>query len=175
MNREKKATLVEELNGKFSKAKIAIVSDYRGLTVSELQELRRDLRKNDAEFRVAKNTLLRMAAEKTGFAALKDYFVGTSAITVSSGDPVPTAKILTEFSKSHPELKIRTAVLEGKFLTFEDIVSLSKLPGKKVLLGQLLSAMNAVPTGLVRVLSGVPRSFLQVLQAIRENKEQTEN
>ena len=175
MNREKKATVVEELNGKFSKAKIAIIADYRGLTVSELQELRHDLRKNDAELRVAKNTMLKMAVEKTDFAELKDHFVGTSSITVSYGDPVPPAKILTEFGKSHPAFNIRTALFEGKLLSREDIVSLSKLPGREVLLGQMLCAMNAVPTGFVQVLSGVPRSFLNVLQAIRENKEQAEN
>ena len=94
---------------------------------------------------------------------------------MSYGDPVTPAKILTEFSKHHPELKIRTAFLEGKLLSAEELTALSKLPSKEVLLGQMLSVMNAVPTSLVRVLSGVPRTFLYALQAIKEQKEQATN
>ena len=101
--------------------------------------------------------------------------MGTTAITVSSGDPVLPAKILTDFCKDHPELKIRSASLDGKLLSADDITALSKLPGKEVLLGQMLSVMNAVPTGLVRVLSEVPRTFLYALQAIKEQKEQADN
>ena len=113
MNREEKASVVEELSGKFSEAKIAIVTDYRGLTVPALQELRHDLKRNDAEFRVAKNTLLRRAVQGTDFEGLQEFFVGTTAITVSSSDPVSPAKIISDFSKDHPELFIRSAVLGG--------------------------------------------------------------
>ncbi|MDX1775829.1 MAG: 50S ribosomal protein L10 [Desulfobulbales bacterium] len=175
MNREEKVAEVVELNGKFAKAKIAIVSDYKGLTVPVLQELRHNLRRNEAEFRVAKNTLLIRAVEDTEFKGLQEHFVGTTAITVSFGDPVTPAKILTDFCKDHPELKIRSASLEGKLLSADDITALAKLPGKEVLLGQMLSVMNAVPTGLVQVLSGVPRTFLYALQAIKEQKEQADN
>ena len=175
MNREEKVAEVEELSGKFAEAKIAIVSDYKGLTVPVLQELRHNLRRNDAEFRVAKNTLLIRAVEDTEYKELQDQFVGTTAVTVSSGDPVSPAKILAEFSKDHPELKIRAALLDGKLLSVDDISALSKLPSKEILLGQMLSVMNAVPTGLVQVLSGVPRTFLYALQAIKEQKEQAAN
>ena len=175
MNREEKAAEVVELSGKFEKANIAIVTDYKGLTVTVLQELRHNLRRNDAEFRVAKNTLLIRAVEETDYAGLQEHFVGTTALTVSYGDPVAPAKILTEFSKDHPELKIRTAVLDGKLLSADEITALAKLPSKEVLLSQMLSVMNAVPTGLVQVLSGVPRTFLYALQAIKEQKEQATN
>lgn len=172
MNREEKVAEVEELSGKFAKAKIAIVADYKGLTVPVLQELRHNLRRNDAEFRVAKNTLLARAVEDTEFKGLQDQFVGTTAVAVSYGDPVSPTKILTDFCKDHPELKLRSALLDGKLLSVDDITALSKLPSKEVLLGQMLSVMNAVPTGFVRVLSGVPRTFLYALQAIKEKKEQ---
>ena len=175
MNREEKVTEVEKLSGKFKKAKIAIVADYKGLTVPVLQELRHNLRRNDAEFRVGKNTLLIRAVEDTEYKGLQDQFVGTTAVTVSYGDPVSPAKILAEFSKGHPELKIRSASLDGKLLSVDDVMALSKLPSREVLLGQMLSVMNAVPTGLVRVLSGVPRTFLYALQAIKEQKEQDAN
>ena len=175
MNREEKVAEVAKLSGKFAKAKIAIVADYKGLTVPVLQELRHNLRRNDAEFRVAKNTLLIRAVEDTEYKELQEHFVGTTAITVSYGDPVTPAKILADFCKDHPELKIRSASLDGKLLSAEDIISLSRLPSKEVMLGQMLSVMNAVPTGLVRVLSGVPRTFLYALQAIKDQKEQADN
>ena len=172
MTREEKVAEVEALSGKFAKAKIAIVADYKGLTVPVLQELRHNLRRNDAEFRVAKNTLLIRAVEDTEFKGLQEHFVGATAVAVSYGDPVTPAKILADFCKDHPELKIRSALLDGKLLSADDITALSKLPSKEVLLGQMLSVMNAVPTGLVQVLSGVPRTFLYALQAVKEKKEQ---
>ena len=175
MNREEKVAEVAELSDKFAKAKIAIVADYKGLTVPVLQELRHNLRRNDAEFRVAKNTLLIRAVEDTGFKGLQEHFVGTTAVTVSYGDPVTPAKIISDFCKDHPELKIRTGLLDGKLLSSDDITALSKLPSKEVLLSQMLAVMNAVPTGLVQVLSGVPRTFLYALQAIKEQKEQAAN
>jgi len=175
LNREEKVAEVAELSGKFAKAKIAIVADYKGLTVPVLQELRHNLRRNDAEIRVAKNTLLKRAVEDTEYQGLQEYFVGTTAVTVSYGDPVSPAKILTDFCKDHPEMQIRSASLDGKVLTVNEVTALSKLPSKEVLLAQMLSVMNAVPTGLVRVLSGVPRTFLYALQAIKEQKEQAAN
>lgn len=171
MNREKKAEVVAELQGKFGDAKIAFVTDYQGLTVPVLEKLRRDLHSNDAEFRVAKNTFLRRAVQGTEFEELEGFFTGTTAVAVTSSDPVQPAKILSEFAKDHPEFSIRTAAMGGKLLGEAEITALSKLPSKEVLLGQLLSVMNAVPTGLVQVLSGVPRTFLYGLQAVKDQKE----
>lgn len=170
MNREEKAKIVEELSGKFDRASIAISTDYRGLTVPVIQELRHDLRRNDAEIRVAKNSLLSRAVEGTNYEGLKESFTGTTAVAFSYGDPVSPTKILINFCKDHPELKLRSGVLDGKLLSENELTALSKLPSREVLLGQMLSVMNAVPTGLVRVLSGVPRAFLTVLQAVGDKK-----
>lgn len=175
MNREEKAAVVADLSGKFEKAKIAIVTDYRGLTVSKLEELRRDLKKNNAEIRIAKNTLLRRAVQGTSFEVMQDELQGTTALTVSYEDPVAPAKILTEFAKNNPELVIRTGVLDGQSLTIEDLKALSSLPSREVLLAKVLSVMQAVPTSLVQVLSAVPRSFVYTVQAIKEKKEQENN
>ena len=168
MNREEKASVVEELHGKFGKAKIAFVADYCGLTVPVLQELRHELRRNDAELRVAKNSLLTRAVEGTEFEELKEFFKGTTAVTVSYNDPVSSAKILADFSKNNAEFVLRSASLGGKLLSLDEIKALSQLPSKEVLLGQFLSVLNAVPTGFVRVLSGVPKSLLYVLQGIKD-------
>lgn len=175
MNREEKAAVVEEFSDKFAKAKIAVASDYRGLTVPDFQELRRELKKIDAEIRVAKNTLLRRAVEGTSLEGLTEHFVGTTAVTVSYDDPVGPAKILVDFAKTHPELAIKAAVLEGKNLALDDLVALSKLPSKDVLRATLLSVMQAVPTSFVRVLNGVPQKMVYMLQGVHDKKAQTDN
>ena len=172
MNREQKAAEVEDLNGRFAKAKIAIATDYRGLTVADFQELRIELRKNNAEIRVAKNTLLKRAVQDTSFEQLQEHFTGTTAITVSYDDPVAPAKVLTAFSKEHDQLEIRGGMLDGKTLSVDDLNALAKLPSREVMLSQLLSVMQAVPTGFVRVLNAVPQSMVFALQAIKEKKEQ---
>lgn len=172
MNREEKENIVEELSGKFAKAKIAIVTDYRGLTVAAFQEVRRELKKSNSEIRVAKNTLIRKAVKGTQFESMESYLTGTTAVAVSYADPIAPAKILVEFVKNNQKMEIKGAVLDGKMLTQEEIVSLSKLPSKEVLLSKLLSVMLAVPTNFVQVLSGVPRKMLYMLQAIKDQKEQ---
>ena len=172
MNREEKTSVVKELSEKFAKASIAVASDYRGLTVSEFEELRIALKKCDSEIKVAKNTLLRKASQETPFAPLGDYFQGTTAVSLAYGDPVSPAKVLVEFAKGHEKLSIKSAVLEGKLLSGADLVSLSTLPSREVLLGQLLSVMQAVPTGFVRVLNAIPKKLVYALQAIKEQKEQ---
>ncbi len=172
MNREEKTSVVKELSEKFAKASIAVASDYRGLTVSEFEELRIALKKCDSEIKVAKNTLLRKASLETPFAPLGDYFQGTTAVSLAYGDPVSPAKVLVEFAKGHEKLSIKSAVLDGKLLSGADLVSLSSLPSREVLLGQLLSVMQAVPTGFVRVLNAIPQKLVYALQAIKEQKEQ---
>lgn len=171
MNRDEKTSKVSELNETFTKAKFAAVTDYRGLKVTELEKLRRELKKGDAKIQIAKNTLLRLAVKGTDYEGLSEFFTGTTAIAVSFEDPVESAKALTGFAKKHDALSIRSAALEGSILSADDVVALSKLPGKIELQAKLLGAMNAIPTGLVRVLNGVPSNFVYVLQAIKQQKE----
>jgi len=175
LNRDEKSAVVSELNESFGRAKFTVVTDYCGLTVSELEELRGELRKCNSEIRVAKNTLLKRAVTHTTSEMLADDFTGTTAIVMAYNDPVTPAKALTKFADGHAKFKIRCAALDGDKLTIEDLIALSKLPSKDVLLGQLLSVLNGVPTGLVQVLSAVPRTFLYGLRAIKEQKEQVDN
>lgn len=172
MNREEKVSVVENLSEKFTNASIAVVSDYRGLTVYEFEQLRIALKKCDAELKVAKNTLLRKATQNTSFAPLCSHFKGTTAVALSYGDPVSPAKVLVDFAKGHEKLRIRIAALDGKVLSLTDLTALSVLPSKDVLLGQLLSVMQAVPTSFVRVLNAIPQKLVYALQAIKEMKEQ---
>ncbi len=174
MNRDDKSAIISELNDSFSRAKFTVVTDYCGLTVSELQELRVQLRGFDSEIRIAKNTLLKRAVSETASDVLLDDFAGPTAVVMAYEDPVGPAKALAKFAKEHDKLQIRAAALEGEKITADELIALSKLPSKEVLLGQFLSVLNSVPTGLVQVLSGVPRTFLYGLQAIKEQKEQQE-
>lgn len=171
MKIEQKIAIAEELHEKFARAKVVIVTDYKGMDVAATNDLRRKLRDVGVEYRVAKNSLLARASRETSIEALIDQFKGPNAIALSYNDPVAPAKVLTDFMKVNNKLEIKVGVLNGKLLTFEDIKALSLLPSREILLGQVLSVMNAVPTSFVRVLSGVPIKFLNVLQAIKEKKE----
>jgi len=174
LNRAEKATIVEQLSEKLGRAKIAILADYRGLTVAEFEELRVALRKCESEVKVAKNTLLKRAVSGTDFEPITGSCQGTTALTLSYDDPVAPTKVLVDFAKEHDKLVIKTAVLEGKELTNEDLAALSKLPSKDVLRAKLLSVMQAVPTGFVRVLNAIPQQMVYVLQAVKEKKEQAD-
>jgi len=171
LNRDEKAGKVRELNETFSKAKFAVVADYRGLKVTELEKLRGELRRNNAHIQVAKNTLLKLAVEGTEYEGLSESFTGTTAITFSYDEPVGPAKVLSDFAKEFEALEIRSAVMDGKVLSADDVIALAKLPSKDQLLGQLCGVLVAVPTGFVRALNGVPSNLVYALQAIKEQKE----
>ena len=171
MNREEKAGKVQELAETFGKAKFAVVSDYRGLKVTEFEKLRRNLRQQNARIQVAKNTLLRLAVKGTEYEGLAESFSGTTAVTFSFEEPVGTAKALAEFAKEYEALQIRCGVMDGKMLSAEDVAAIAKLPSREQLLAQLCGVINAVPTGLVRALNGVGANLVYVLQAIKDKKE----
>jgi large subunit ribosomal protein L10 len=168
---DKKKSIVEELHEKFSKSKIVILTDYKGLDVAAISDLRKKLNEVDVEFKVVKNTLLSRASEDTDVALIKEAFKGPSAVALSYDDPVAPAKIMTEFAEGNDKFEIKTGVMSGKQIDVKEIKALSSLPSREVLLGQVLSAMNGVPTSLVRVLNAVPQKLLYALQAIKEQKE----
>jgi large subunit ribosomal protein L10 len=169
---EAKKQIVQKLRERLDKSKVVILTDYKGLDVGTITELRARLREAQVEFQVIKNTMLRRASEDTGVAPIKDYFKGPSAIAVSYDDPVAVAKILSDFAKANDKLEIKVGIMDGKVMDPAQIKALAALPSRDVLLATVLSAMIAVPTSLVRALSDVPRRMLNVLQAVKEQKEQ---
>jgi large subunit ribosomal protein L10 len=168
---QEKQAIVEELQEKFRRSRVIIVTDYKGLNVEKMNALRRKLREEDVEYRVVKNTLLVRAAQDTDVAALEPHFTGPSAIAMSFEDPVAPAKVLTDFAKENDKLEIKVGLLRGKVLEMADIKALSSLPSREALLGQLLSVMNGVPGGFVRTLAAVPQGLVNVLTAIKDQKE----
>ncbi len=171
MRLEEKQKITEDLHERFSKSAIVVVTDYKGLDVSSMNDLRRKLREEDIELQVVKNTLLTRAARDTEVALIQDHFKGPSAVALSYKDPVAPAKILTQFAKDNPKLEIKGGVLKDKVLDIDAIKALAKLPSREVLLGQFLAALNAVPSSFVRTIAEIPRSLLNVLTAIRDQKE----
>ena len=171
MEKSEKRAMVEYLSTQFSKAQAAFMTDYRGLDVEKLSGLRNKLEEQGAEYRVVKNTLARIAAKGTIVEACSEYLQGTNAMALVYEDPAAAAKVLVDFAKQEDTLKVKGGVLGDSLLSTADIIHLASLPSKDVLRAQVLGTMNAVPGGLVNVLSGVLRSFVQVLSAIQEARE----
>lgn len=171
MKLDEKKKIVEELHERLVKSKVVIVTDYKGLNVEAMTELRRRLREAQIDYRVVKNTLLIRAAKETGVALIQDQLKGPSAIALSFDDPVAPAKVLMDFSKKNEKLEIKAGVMEDRVLDLDSIKALAALPSREALLSQLLSAMVGVPTGLVRVLNGIPQKLMYALLAIKDQKE----
>ena len=171
MNLEDKKKIVQDLSERFSKAAVVIVTDYKGLDVAAINDLRRRLRKEEIEYQVVKNSLMIRASQETDVALIKETFKGPSAVAMSYSDPIAPAKVLTEFAKDHDVFAIKVGVMDGKILELNEIEALSALPSREVLLGTFVSVLNNVPTGFVRTIAEIPRSLLNVLQAIKDQKE----
>lgn len=171
MKIDEKKKIVEDIHKKFSESKVVILTDYKGLNVEKINELRGKLKESGVEYKVVKNTLLVRASEETDISLIKDSFKGPSAVALSCDDPVTPAKILTEFAEDHEAFEIKIGIMNGKLLDFSAIKKLSALPSREVLLGSLLSVMSGVPTAFVRALNDTPKRLLNVLQAIKEQKE----
>lgn len=170
MKLEEKKQIVEDLHGRFAKSSLVILTDFKGLDVASVSELRRKLKEAGIEYKVVKNTLMARASQDTPISVLKDHFKGPGAVAISYHDPVAPAKILTKFADDSKKLEIRVAVLNGKLIDLSGIKALAALPSREVLLGQLLAVMLDVPTSVVRVLAGVPRGLVNLLVALKDQK-----
>ncbi len=169
VNREDKQRVVEQLHEGFTQASACVVTHYRGLTVSQMGDLRRRLRQADVKLQVVKKTLARRAAEGTDFKAAEDLFTGPIAIAYGA-DPVGMAKAISEFAKANEALQISGGVLDGKRIEASEIGALASLPSREVLLAKMLGSMQSPIIGFVRTLSEVPASFVRTLAAIRDQK-----
>ena len=170
---ETKVEKVKFLQAKFADAKAAVLSDYCGLNVQEMSELRGMLRKADVELHVVKNTLARRAVESTHLKPLAEHVKGPTAIALTIDDAVGMAKVLADYTKKEPKLDIKVGIVEGRVLTAEQLTQVAELPSREVLLAQLLGAMQNPLSGLVGVLHGVLRQLLYALVAIKDAKGQT--
>lgn len=167
MQKSKKTEIIKDLHDKLQQAEVNILADYKGFKVADMTQLRREIKDAGGELAVVKNTLLRLASADTNMAPLTEHFVGPTAITFVYQNPVEVAKILAKFAKDKPDnLILKAGALGNTTMSPTDIVDLSKLPSKEVLLSQFLAAMQAVPASLVNLLAQVIRQFLYTLKAI---------
>ncbi|MFX4272203.1 50S ribosomal protein L10 [Propionibacteriaceae bacterium Y1685] len=161
-----KEAAVGELKEQFSNSSGAVLTDYRGLTVAALKDLRRALGE-DATYAVSKNTLTQIAAREAGIDGIDDLLVGPTAIAFINGDPVNVAKGLRDFAKANPLLVIKGGVLDGKVLTTDEVNKLADLESREVLLAKLAGAMKAAPQNLVSLLAAPLSQAARALGALQ--------
>ncbi|GHT43434.1 50S ribosomal protein L10 [Endomicrobiia bacterium] len=169
MSNLKNQETVKSLAGKFKAMKGLILTEYHGLTVEEISELRSKLRLLGSEYTVVKNTLSKIALKEAGIEA-GENFSGHTALVIENGDIVSPAKVVVDFAKTHAKLKVRAGFLEGKFVDAAVVEQLSALPSREALLAKMLGSMNAPIVGFVNVLAANIRGLVTVLSAISKKQ-----
>lgn len=164
---EAKKQIVQEISERFEKSKSTIITEYKGLTVAEMNELRKQLREAGVEYAVLKNTLIRRATAQVNLTELDEHLVGPTAIAFSNEDVVAPAKVLHTFAKEHENLKIKGGVIEGNITSVEEIKALADLPSREGLLSMLASILQAP----IRNLALAVKAVAEQDEAPAENPE----
>ena len=171
MGRADRAASISALREKLSGARSAVLTDFRGLSVAEMTELRTLLRKSAVEYMVVKNTLAKIAVAETELASLAAQLEGPTAIAISRADLVAPSKVLATWSKTRPTFIIKGGMVEGRLMSPADIAVLAALPPREVLLARLAGTVQAPLQGLVNVLAGPIRALASVLDQVRRHRE----
>jgi large subunit ribosomal protein L10 len=171
LNREEKQTVVSDLQKQIEKVKAVVLTNYRGLKVEQMEQLRRRLREEKISYSVVKNTMMKLASKGTDLEKLDAYFEGPTAIAVCHGDPIPLAKILSEFQKTQPLLVIKVGLIEGKVASPEEVKSLASMPGKDVIFGQILGGIQMPAVQVAGTIQGILQQLVGVLLARADQLE----
>lgn len=169
--RPAKTQQVEELRKRLKQAAAAILTDFRGLNVAEISQLRGKLLEAGAEYKVVKNTLLERAAESLGIRGLKQFLEGPTAVVFSRGDPIVSARALQEYIRQMRKLEVKGALVEGRVLTPDQVKALADLPSRGQLLATALGSMKFPLVGLGSVLTGLQRKLVYALDQLRRQEE----
>lgn len=170
MARPEKVAEVELLTEKMQNSEGLILADFSGLTVLEVNELRRKCREQGVEFRVVKNRLARRAATAAEVSELEELLKGPTAIAFGYESPVEPAKVLAEFAKQNEKVSIKGGLLEGKVISLAEVKALSELPSREELLAMIARTFNAPTQGFVNVLQGTVGGFVRALNAVAEQR-----
>ena len=168
VTRQAKEAAAAELHDKLGRARVVILSDYRGLNVAAITVLRRRLREAEGELKVVKNTVARRVATALGLQDLLAYLEGPTAMAFGYGDPALSAKVVADFAREFKQLEVKGGILEGRVVPPEQVKALATLPPRAVLLAQVVGGVQAPLYGLVGALSGVLRSLVYALEGIRK-------
>jgi large subunit ribosomal protein L10 len=171
LNFEQKQAVVAEIAEVAGSAYSAIASEYRGLTVGEMTELRAKARESGVYIRVVKNTLARRAFEGTDFACMADGLVGQLVLAFSQEDPGSAARVIKDFSKEHDKLVVKLVSIGGKLLAASDIDALAKMPTYDQAISMLMAVMKAPVEKLARTMNAVPTKLVRTVAAVRDAKE----
>src|ERR1700712_770551 len=169
--RIEKVAVVEEVTAKLLSADAVIVTEYRGMKVSQLAGLRRQLRDSGGEYKVYKNTLARFAAQNAGVGELAELMIGPTALAFVSGDAAAVAKVLRDAARTNPLLIIKGGTMSGSSLSAKDVESLAGLPSRGVLLARFAGALQAPLVKTAGLLQALPRNFAYGLKALIELQE----
>lgn len=167
---EDKQQVVAEIEQRLKDASLIVFTDYRGLNVEEVSELREKLRVPGVEFKVLKNTMTRFALRNVGYQDVADQLHGPNAVLFSNEDVVGPAKTIFDFVRQHPNLEVKMGILEGQTVSAEKVKQLADLPPREVLLAQVVGTMQAPITSFVRVLNANITGLVRTLDQIREQK-----
>jgi len=167
--------VVEEIKEKLDSSAVVILTEFQGLNVEEVTELRKLFREADVDYKVYKNTLMGIAAKQLDVAGVDEHLIGTTALASSKEDPVAPAKIIKDFSAKHGNLKIKAGILNKEIIASDDVVALASIPPREVLLSMVLGGIQAPISGLLRVLQGPIQSLAFALKALAEQKDKGEN
>ncbi|MCY4440218.1 MAG: 50S ribosomal protein L10 [Deltaproteobacteria bacterium] len=171
MDRQEKTTVVGEFQDKFRTATMAVVTDYRGLSVGKMTQLRCDVREAAGEYKIAKNNLVRLAIRETSYEPLEDFLTGPNGWVFAYDDPVSLSKALVKFADANAELTIKGAVLDGALLEPVQVKGLASLPSLPELQAQVLSLMQAPATRLLQTIQEPGGQLVRLLEACRASRE----
>lgn len=172
MARPEKAAVVEEVRERLAQSTATLLTEYRGLSVGDLRALRIELRKADAEYRVAKNTLIRIAVREAGLDVPAEVLTGPTAITFCAGDPVATAKLLRAFSRQHPALVLKGGIVDGEVLSAVQAQRLADLASREELLARLAGLFEAAIAQPARLAQASITKAARLFAALQDKREQ---
>ncbi len=163
MPTQAKADMIDELKGRLAGAQAAVLTEYRGLTVQQLSELRKQLKVAAAEYRVVKNRLARIAMEGSPLAPLQKHLTGPIGLVIVRKDPVAVAKALTAFARTHPALSVKMGVIDGQLLEPKELRAVADMPSREALRGQIVGAVQGPLAQLVGLLNAPHRELVYIL------------
>jgi len=173
MSRSAKKALKTALGGEFSSSNAAIVAEYAGLSMAELTELRVKLRETDAQFKILKNRVAKVAIKEDApdASALIEHLNGPVGVVFIKGDAAATAKSVLDFAKEKKDFfKVKAGIMDGQAVTAAELDAIASLPSREVLLSQIVGSLVAPHKGIMGVLNGIPRQLVQVINAIKDTK-----
>ncbi|HSG31341.1 MAG TPA: 50S ribosomal protein L10 [Thermodesulfobacteriota bacterium] len=171
LSKQQKIDLAKDYGEKFKEASSVFVLDYKGLTVKEIQDLRRSVKKANAQFSVVKNSVLKYGAEGSEVEKIADMFIGPTAVAISKEDPVSIAKAFVDSIKTLPQVKLKGGLVDGSVLSESEITSLSKLPSREAMLGQFVGMLNSPLTGFLATIKNMQTKLVYALNEVKNTKE----